>query len=402
VTTSPSARIFPLENPIKNYAWGSRHSLATICGRSAPTAEPEAELWMGTHPGGPSQIASDRNLRELVAADPATTLGPRVRAEFGDGLPFLLKLLAANEPLSLQAHPSLERARAGFDREEAAGVPIGAAFRCYKDRNHKPELLCALTPFHALVGFRDIDATRRLFEAFDAPELEPLLATLRGDTATALLAFFQFVISGPPETRAEIARVTLAGCRAKSPGDAEFSREYAWGVRIGELYPGDSGIALALALNLLVLEPGEAIHLPAGNLHAYLEGTGVEIMASSDNVLRGGLTPKHIDVPELLAVLDFHAGPASVVPTEQHGKETLYLTPSREFALSRFELADAPVTVSPVAGPEIVVTTRGTATVRRGDESVSLPAGTSAFFPAVGGDYTLAGPATAFRARVNL
>ena len=159
------ASILPLQNPLKHYAWGSRHALATLSGRPAPSAEPEAELWMGTHPGGPSLVAGNANLRELVASDPESTLGPRARAEFGDGLPFLLKLLAANEPLSLQAHPSLERAQAGFAREEAAGIPIDAPSRSYKDRNHKPELLCALTPFHALVGFRPIAATRRLFAA---------------------------------------------------------------------------------------------------------------------------------------------------------------------------------------------------------------------------------------------
>jgi mannose-6-phosphate isomerase len=395
------APILPLENPIKHYAWGSRHALATICGRSAPTTQPEAEIWMGTHPGGPSRLPGDGNLRDLVAADPLNTLGPRVRAEFGDSLPFLLKLLAANEPLSLQAHPSLERAQAGFDREESAGVPIDAAFRCYKDRNHKPELLCALTPFHALVGFRPIEATRRAFEAFHAEELRPLLQTLRGDTESALLAFFQIVVSGDAEIRTRIAQATLAGCLKLSGSDSEFSREYAWGVRIGQLYPGDPGIALALALNLLVLEPGDAIYLPAGNLHAYLEGTGVEIMASSDNVLRGGLTPKHVDVPELLAVLDFHAGPASLARTERHGAETLYLTPTREFALSRFDLDQAPVEVSGVAGPEIVVATRGSARLTRGDHELSLANGASAFLPAAGGDYALSGPATVFRARVN-
>lgn len=397
------ASILPLQNPLKHYAWGSRHALAAICGRPAPSAEPEAELWMGTHPGGPSLISGNVSLRELVASDPEGALGPRVRSAFGDGLPFLLKLLAAEEPLSLQAHPSLERAKAGFDREEAAGIPIDAASRSYKDRNHKPELLCALTPFHALVGFRPIAATRRLFAAMNANELRPLLQILNDDgAADALLAFFRFVVTSPPETRAEIARATLTECRGLAGSDGEFAREYAWGVRIGQLYPGDSGIALALALNLLVLEPGQAIHLPAGNLHAYLQGTGVEIMASSDNVLRGGLTPKHVDVPELLAVLDFHPVAASVVSTEVRGKETLYLTPSREFALSRFELDGGSVDVSPVTGPEIVVTTRGVASVARGCERVSLASGASAFLPAFDGGYELSGDATLFRARVNV
>jgi mannose-6-phosphate isomerase len=201
--------------------------------------------------------------------------------------------------------------------------------------------------------------------------------------------------------KATLAEQSLAACRRLAGEAGEFSRELAWAVRIGEKYPGDAGIVVALALNLVELAPGDAMYLPAGNLHSYLEGTGVEIMASSDNVLRGGLTPKHVDVPELLAVLDFHSTNAELVPVETRGVERRYRTPAAEFALSRFDLGASPAAVGPVNGPEIVVVTSGTATVRRGNETLTLTSGTSAFLPPRGGDYTLDGTATAFRARVN-
>jgi mannose-6-phosphate isomerase len=181
----------------------------------------------------------------------------------------------------------------------------------------------------------------------------------------------------------------------------EFGRELAWGARIGELYPGDPGIIVALALNLVVLRPGEALYLPDGNLHAYLEGTGVELMASSDNVLRGGLTSKHIDVTELLDVLDFHATQASLVPTTTVGNERFYATPAREFALSRVELAGETARLGPVSGPEILVATAGALDARRGGDTAHLAAGSAVFLPFAGGDVELSGTGTAFRARVN-
>jgi mannose-6-phosphate isomerase len=204
-----------------------------------------------------------------------------------------------------------------------------------------------------------------------------------------------------PRAPAVLAEETLAACRRLAGRHDEFSKELAWGVRIGQKHPGDAGLVVALALNLVELAVGDAIYLPAGNLHAYLEGTGVEIMASSDNVLRGGLTPKHVDVPELLRVLDFHTGPAALVPVETRGLERRYRTPAPEFALSRFDLDANAAPVGPVTGPEIVVVTHGTATIRRGGEALVVSSGASAFLPARGGDYALEGSATIFRARVN-
>ncbi|HEX6274300.1 MAG TPA: mannose-6-phosphate isomerase, class I [Polyangiaceae bacterium] len=396
--------LYALDNPIQNYAWGSHESLAAIRGAKAPTEKPEAELWMGAHPAAPSLVASNgkRSLLELTQAEPDSTLGPIVKETFGGRFPFMLKLLAAAEPLSLQAHPTIEQARSGFAREDAAGIPRTAPHRNYKDDNHKPELLAALTPFHALVGFREARATLRLFERLRLPHLEPFANALAREPETeGLRAFFELAMTAEPSAKAELARATLDACRRASGPAGEFSKELAWAVRLGEKYPGDPGLVVALALNLLELSPGDAVYLPARNLHAYLEGTGVEIMASSDNVLRGGLTPKHVDVPELLAVLDFRAGPAKLVAVEQRGTEYHYSTPAPEFALSRLELSGATTGAGAVNGPEIVVVTRGAVTLRRGAETLALASGASAFVPARGGDYTLHGSATVFRARVN-
>ncbi|HEX6764641.1 MAG TPA: mannose-6-phosphate isomerase, class I [Polyangiaceae bacterium] len=395
--------LLPLTNEIQPYAWGSRESLAKIRGAKAPTEKPEAELWMGAHPGAPSRVEGDeRSLLRLTQDEPDAVLGSDVRARFAGRFPFLLKLLAAAEPLSLQAHPTKQQAEAGFSHEEAAGIPRSAGNRNYKDENHKPELLCALTPFVALVGFRFVPDTVRLFEQLDTDALRTLARALAKEPeADGLRAFLERAMTSDPVWRRTIANETLAACRAARNRAGEFSREIAWGVRIGEKYPGDPGIAVALALNLVELAPGQALYLPAGNLHAYLEGTGVEIMASSDNVLRGGLTPKHVDVPELVRVLDFHSGPAVLVPTETLGAETTYLTPAPEFALSRFELDGKTVEVGSVRGPEIVVVTRGAATISRGTETLSLPSGASAFVPREGGKYALSGKAVVFRARVN-
>jgi mannose-6-phosphate isomerase len=395
--------LFLLDNPIQNYAWGSRHALAELRGATAPSVTPEAELWMGAHPLACSRAGhpTGPTLLELIASAPESMLGARVAKSYGK-LPFLMKLLAAAQPLSLQAHPSEAQARAGYDREEAAGVPLASPTRSYKDPHHKPELLCALTPFSALVGFRPPRDTARLFAALGVPDLARTTHALRHESGpVALHSLFELVTRSPAAAQRELAETTLAACRARREAVSDFAAELAWGVRIGELYPGDAGIVLALALNLVVLAPGEAVYLPAGNLHAYLEGTGVELMASSDNVLRGGLTPKHVDTAELFKVLDFHAEPVRLVPTETRGAVVRYVTPAREFELSRLELTTGELVVDAVKGPEILVVTRGELMLRRAGESVTLPAGASVFVPALGGAYAVSGAGTAFRASVN-
>jgi mannose-6-phosphate isomerase len=409
-----------LDCTIMPYAWGSRTAIASLTGR-APSVAPEAELWMGAHPMAPSRVMRDgsapRSLADVIAESAGRELGADVTAAFGPRLPFLLKVLAAEQPLSLQAHPNEAQAKLGFADEERRGIPRDAPTRSYKDASHKPELLCALVPVDALCGFRRVADTLRLFDELGVRELEPVLAPLRASPdAKGLAAVFGALMTMPPGDGSTIVRSVVAACAATR--SAAFAREHAWATKLDALYPGDVGVVSALLLNLVHLEVGEALYLDAGNLHAYLSGVGVEIMASSDNVLRGGLTKKHVDVPELLRVLDFTDGPVVPVrpePIDAH--ERVWKTPAREFQLSALDVApgDAPV-VRDVRGPEILLCTEGAASIVPADDSprIVLARGCAAFVPASTGRYAVraervestenkgTGRASLYRAAVNL
>ena len=394
--------ISELTNVVQPYAWGSRRALAELRGEAAPTPGPEAELWMGAHPLAPSRLsATGQTLDAAVAAAPADLLGEKVASSYANKLPFLLKVLAADTPLSLQAHPSVAQAQAGFAADEAAGIPLDAPHRNYRDQNHKPELLCALTEFWALCGFRAVPRTLELLDELSVPELQDVRALLAKDSSPAAIAqVFAHLMAAPAPTRAALAKATGAACQQRAAGSVRFARELAWGARIAQLYPGDVGVVSALLLNLVRLEPGEAIYLPAGNLHAYLGGTGVELMASSDNVLRGGLTPKHVNVPELMRVLDF--SPLEVQPLRAvaQGDEHVYRTPAREFQLSYFDVAGAELTVAP-SGPEIWLVTTGRVDLSEpGAPPLALGRGRSAFVSAGTRPLKLSGTGRIFRARV--
>lgn len=393
-----------LENTIQNYAWGSRTALAALRGAAVPSSTPEAELWMGAHPNAPSLVLPTREpLSKLIEREPEQTLGAQAEARFGARLPFLFKVLAAETPLSLQAHPTIEQARAGFAEEQARGVPLDAPFRNYKDASHKPELLCALTPFSALCGFRKIADTLALFRVLDAPQIGFLLEVLeQSPTETGLAQLFSTLLGSSPERRAQLAREALDRCTELAAVDGPFQQEFSWAVRIGELYPGDVGIVSALLLNLVQLTPGEAIYLPAGNLHAYLQGVGVEIMANSDNVLRGGLTPKHVDNVELLRVLRFDAGPVGVLRGEMQGSARVYQTSAAEFELQSFTLlpGERPI-VNDRRGPEILLCQRGRVTVENESERHELGQGQTLFIAAHEPGYALRGEGALFRASVG-
>jgi len=393
-----------LENPIQNYAWGSHSAISRLLRGTAPSEKPEAELWLGAHPKAPSRVLpSGESLATLIEREPDRLLGANLTARYGARLPFLLKVLAAESPLSLQAHPTLEQARAGFDAEEAAGIPLDAPERNYKDRSHKPELLCAVTPFTALCGFRAIADTRELLSTLRSPRLgyvSEILTQLR--TEADLRPIFAALMTAPKERRAELAQQTLDRCTDLAAFDGPFQKEFSWAVRIGMLYPGDVGIVTALLLNLVRLAPGEAIYLPAGNLHAYLQGMGMEIMANSDNVLRGGLTPKHVDVPELSRVLDFHAGPVGVLQGEAQGSARVYQTPAPEFELQSFEVrpTEAPQ-VTDRRGPEIVFCEQGQLALECAGETLALAQGQSLFVAANEPGYAIRGEGRLFRASVG-
>jgi len=384
-----------LENPVRPYAWGSRTVIADLLGGQVPSPHPQAEMWLGAHPADPSRIVHRDghvgSLLDAVAADPARLLGGDRASRWNATLPFLLKVLAADEPLSLQAHPSIDQARAGFGREEAAGVPRDAAHRNYRDANHKPELICALTEFQALVGFRDPAATLALLHALDVPELAAYTGLLAAQPdADGLRALFTTWITLPQSLLDTLVPALQAGC-VRLAGDAgTLHAEARTVLELSERYPGDAGVLCALLLNRITLAPGEALYLPAGNLHAYLEGAGIELMANSDNVLRGGLTPKHVDVPELMRVLDFRAGPPPVLSGRPDGRWVRYDTPAEEFLLRRLHSDTDPVGVGvPGGGPRILLCTSGATCVRARGADVELKRGSAAWLGAEDDEVTV-------------
>ncbi|WP_330272580.1 mannose-6-phosphate isomerase, class I [Lentzea sp. NBC_00516] len=376
-----------LHNAVRPYAWGSRTAIAELLGKEVPAPHPEAELWMGAHPGDPSRVAgadgTERSLLDLLASDPDGQLGTRVAERWGSRLPFLLKVLAADEALSLQAHPSAAQAAEGFAAEEKRLVPLDSPVRNYKDPAAKPELVCALTEFHALAGFREPSRTISLLRTLDAPALSPYTEMLVAQPdSSGLRALFTMLITLPQTSLSTLLPQVLDACVLHVKEHGEFDLECRTILELGESYPGDAGVLAALLLNRIVLQPGEAIHLPAGNLHAYLRGTGIEILANSDNVLRCGLTPKHVDVPELLRVLDFTCGDMEVLLGEEiQPGVRIYRTPAPEFELSRLDLAGE--TRINHEGPQIMICTEGAVVLTnvRGEE-LRLARGESVWLPA--------------------
>ncbi|TQR87599.1 mannose-6-phosphate isomerase, class I [Mycobacterium hodleri] len=405
-----------LRGALRTYAWGSHTAIAEFTGRPSPTPHPEAELWLGAHPGDPARLEGDggeRSLLDTITADPEGQLGAATRERFGDALPFLAKVLAAEEPLSLQAHPSAEQAMEGFAREDRLHIPISAPIRNYRDRSHKPELLVALGPFEALAGFRPVARSIELLRALTVADLDPFVNLLAGQAdADGLRALFTTWITAPQADLDVLVPLVLDGAVTYlRSGATEFAREAKTALQLGELYPGDAGVLAALLLNRISLAAGEGIYLPAGNLHAYLHGVGFEVMANSDNVLRGGLTPKHVDVPELLRVLDFTPTDESALRprSAREGIETVYDTPAPEFAVSLLRLdgadlgheMDAP---SRHDGPQVLLCTEGSVQVHGKSSVLTLDRGAAAWVAADDGPIRLVAdqPASLFRATVGI
>jgi mannose-6-phosphate isomerase len=405
-----------LRGAIRTYAWGSRTAIAEFTGRPVPAAHPEAELWLGANPGDPAWLENpdgEISLLQALIDDPEGQLGSVTRARFGDVLPFLVKVLAADEPLSLQAHPSAEQAAEGYLREEKLGIPVNSPVRNYRDASHKPELLVALHQFEALAGFRPAARTVELLRALAVSDLDPYIDLLDDQSdADGLRALFTTWITAPqPDIDVLVAAVLDGAIHYVSSGATEFAAEVKTVLELGERYPGDAGVLAALLLNRITLSPGEAIFLSAGNLHAYLRGVGLEVMANSDNVLRGGLTPKHVDVPELLRVLNFTPTPESQLraPTHRDGLGLVYDTPAQEFAASMLTLGDAQLghevdAPSRHDGPQILLCTEGSTTVSGKSGALTLSHGAAAWVAADDGPIRLIAhePTKIFRATVGL
>ncbi|MGK2853858.1 MAG: mannose-6-phosphate isomerase, class I [Microbacteriaceae bacterium] len=405
-----------LRGAVRKYAWGSRTEIAEFTGRPSPTPHPEAELWLGAHPGDSARCDTDegeRSLLEMITADPEGQLGSGSRGRFGDALPFLAKVLAADEPLSLQAHPSSAQAVHGYEREERLGIPVSAPTRNYRDPSHKPELIVALGQFEALAGFRPAARSSEFLRALSVADLDPFVTLLKDQSdADGLRALFTTWITAPqPDLDVLVPSVLDGAINYIRSGETTFAAEAKTVLELGERYPGDAGVLAATLLNRITLQPGEGIYLPAGNLHAYLHGVGFEVMANSDNVLRGGLTPKHVDVPELLRVLDFTpADDSPILPRSTcGGLELVYDTPAPEFAVSVLQVTgeqvgheiDAPAEHD---GPQVLLCIEGTVQVRAKAGTVNLQRGGAAWVAANEGPVRLLAeePARLFRVTVGL
>jgi mannose-6-phosphate isomerase len=366
---------------------------------------------MGAHPSAPSRVTAvdgEIGLDAFIAADAEALLGPGVVARFGTTLPYLLKILAAHSPLSLQVHPDIGQARRGYAAEEAAGIPVDAPHRNYRDTNHKPELIYALTPFEALCGFRAPGRAAELLRGLDVPLARRLLDLLTAQPSyEGIRAGFTHLLEpGTRPTSHEVGEVADA-CRARLAEGSPSPRADAIVVLLADAYPGDPGVVTSLLLNPVTLQPGEAMFIPAGGVHAYLHGMGVEIMAGSDNVLRAGLTPKHVDVDELLRNVDYvPAPPIRIAPEVFHGATRVFHAPVDDFELSVTTVEDDLVHPLPGRGPRILLCLDGELTVASlGDGNVTLRditlrKGESLFAPASDGELTARGRGTVVQADV--
>ncbi|MDR1858616.1 MAG: mannose-6-phosphate isomerase, class I [Treponema sp.] len=402
------AELYKLRNKIRHYEWGSPDCIPRLLGVPGD-GRPWAELWMGCHPASPSMIslpetAAEASLGEFIAADTRRYLGEKTAQKYGT-LPFLFKLLAAEKPLSIQAHPNLAQAREGYERENSAGLPLDAPNRSYKDANHKPELIVALTPFAGMCGFRSPAETRRLLAEFLelAPaslreSLAPLEQALMASEAASVLRNFMAALFGlSPAAREALTEYILSIREPPLPiPHSPFPIEWEFMRHFARLHPGDPAAISPLYLNVFRLEPGEAIFLKTGTLHSYFRGFGIELMANSDNVLRGGLTGKHVDVPELIKALDFSPSKPQVIRPDTALSCFTYPAPCEEFSLSVIR-GQGGVADFAVQGASICIVTEGEAVFSGDGVHMALRQGESAFVPS-GDGLTLRGNFTLYAA----
>lgn len=364
--------MYPIRPALQRYEWGTPDDLPSLLGIE-PDGGPYAEAWWGAHPGGPAvadTVEGPRPLDEVISDNPAAALGARVLAGQGERLPYLLKVLAIGGPLSIQVHPGLEAAREGFAREERAGIPRDAPERVYRDGNHKPELVVALTPMVLLSGFRPASEVREDLAAVGGPVAERLSSLCRDDDPDGLAAYLSGVMTDA-EAPGLVSDLAFAGAhRGAGPNLAAAARA-------ASRFPGDPGALVTLAMNLVGLEPGEACFTPDGIVHSYQGGVGIEIMANSDNVIRAGLTGKHVDLEAFLEVSRTTASEPERPPASREGHATVYAPSVREFALALVEGGE----VGLGSGPRMVVCLDGDASIRTQKESRSIRRGGAVFVP---------------------
>jgi len=394
-----------LDNTVQFYSWGSCNEIPELLGTQNPSDKPWAELWMGAHLKAPSRVNYEgqwQSLTELIRKFPHDILGPGISAKFQNKLPYLFKVLAAARPLSIQAHPDLAQAREGFKRENAQNIPLDAPNRNYKDDNHKPECICALTKFHALYGFRYIFEIVTMMATVCPIGLSHELEQLTTNpNSQGLKVFYTDLMTMDPAKQKQIVDEALQNLSKLFDQDTII-----WMQRISEEYPSDISMLSPILLNLICLEPGQALYLPAGELHAYLEGLGIELMANSDNVLRGGLTNKHIDLPELLKVVNFDPRPVDLLETTDSSEnEKIFITPADEFALSLISVSEKNSYFSSTSrSAEILLCSEGEAALQDAGtkNSLKIKKGDSVLIPAAVKGYQISGKAVFYKASVPI
>ena len=379
--------MWKLINPIQHYDWGSKTALTDLYGISNPQHQPMAELWMGAHPAASSGVIIDgrqQSLQALITSDSCGMLGPQISARFGR-LPYLFKVLCAESALSIQVHPDKRSAELGFARENQAGIPQGSPQRNYKDDNHKPELLYALTPFLAMNGFRELSEITELFSPLTAVHPQIAAFVRQPDRASLQQLFTRLLRLQGEEKRQALQQ--LDECCQRQQGPARDAVQ-----TLRQHYPDDAGRFMPLLLNVVTLAPGEAMFLHARTPHAYLSGCGLEIMANSDNVLRAGLTAKHMDIDELVASVNFNSRPVCslLTPPELLPGEQAFPVPVSDFCFSVAELTASPRPVR-WQGPRIFFCLQGEACCSSAGQTLSLAPGGSLYIPASEHDVLLSG-----------
>lgn len=402
MSKSKEIRIFKLRNKIFEYAWGSKTFISQLQGKDELSQEPQAELWMGTHPLGSSRIminGREESLLEIIKRDPQEMLGNHTSRKFKNELPFLFKILAAAHPLSIQAHPNKAQAKKGFKLENEENIPLNSIERNYKDDNHKPELICALSNFEAMCGFqpiRDIVGRIKYLQLEDhIPQIKELKIN---PSANNLKKMFLKLMSNHDDDQTKKVSILINKLAECEPRDENESIIFRWITKLAAIYPQDMGVFSPLFLNLIKLKPGEALFIDSGVLHSYLNGCGVEIMANSDNVLRGGLTTKKVDLPQLVKILKFDDAGLKKIEPKLVGYENIYFTSAQEFQLSKIILTgDEPFVNANVSSAEIILCTEGAGTITWSQSTLELVSGESVFIPFAVSEYTIHGSMELFK-----
>ncbi|WP_070970495.1 mannose-6-phosphate isomerase, class I [Vibrio sonorensis] len=388
--------LLPMHNVIQDYAWGSRTSVSQLFGFANDNQQPQAEVWMGAHPNGCSHVevaGESLLLSDFIAYDPQKVLANAYHA-FGE-LPYLFKILAAEKALSIQVHPSKTQAEEGFAREEKAGIELKAFDRNYKDPNHKPELVYALTSYQAMNGFRNFEEIITLFKKLNSRALAPLVTQFQASPDSAgLEQFFSALLSLEQQVRKTAVDELLDFASRNT--DEEIWRLI---LELAEQYPGDIGLFCPLMLNVLTLNPGEAMYLDAQTPHAYIKGTGLEIMANSDNVLRAGLTPKYMDVKELVKCTRFEPKlfDSLLITPEVHNNVQSYFVPIKDFKFSVINGAQS-LHIDSTSADILLAIDSDVLISHKNGEQLTISKGQSVFIPAYADGYLVSSEGRVARA----